>query len=116
MINEDRIEQFTREVADLKLKTSGGAGERVAGAVGLVLMALGTLVAVVSSLQAGGKEDPRDLTELLILNTSMISAVVTGGFLFLRTALLAFWRFWMLRQLYENQSYIEELLTSRDRH
>jgi hypothetical protein len=105
----DRVAQFERDIADLKLKTSGGWVERVGGIVGLLMMATGIGIAIGASLKAGTKQDPRDLDELIILNLAMIAVVVAGAALFLWRVLLQFWRFWMLRQTFELQRHIDQV-------
>jgi hypothetical protein len=35
---------------------------------------------------------------------------VIGAALWIRTALVRFWRFWMLRSLYEGQAHLDEVV------
>lgn len=110
MTSENRVSRFEREVAELRLKTSGGSVEHLAGVIGLVLMAGGIAIAVGAAFKAGTKQDSRDLEELIILNLAMLGLVVAGAALFLWRVLSQFWRFWMLRQTFEHQRHIEQLV------
>lgn len=110
MSEQDRVSRFEDDVARLRLKTSAGSVERYAGIVGGLMMAIGIGIAIGASLKAGTKQDARDLDELIILNLAMLGLVVAGAALFLWRVLSQFWRFWMLRQTFEHQRHIDQLL------
>ena len=110
MNSENRVSRFEQEIAELRLKTSGGAAERYAGALGLLMMAAGISIAIGAAFKSGNKQDSRDLDELIILNVAMLGLVVAGATLFLWRALSQFWRFWMLRQTFEHQRHIDQLV------
>ena len=110
MNSENRVSRFEQEIAELRLKTSGGAAERYAGALGLLMMAAGIGIAIGAAFKSGNKQDTRDLEELIILNVAMLGLVVAGAALFLWRALSQFWRFWMLRQTFEHQRHIDQLV------
>ncbi len=106
----NRVEVFKREIADLQLKTNTGGAEKAAGIAGGVLMAAAGLVALVSFIQSSGKDDPRDQNELIILSLLCVVLAVIGSTLLLWNRVVRFWRFWMLRQMYENQAHLDQLV------
>jgi hypothetical protein len=110
MSSQDRVNRFEQEVADLRVRTSGGSAEQVAGIVGLLMMLVGIGIAIGAAFKAGTKQDSRDLEELIILNIAMLGLVIAGAALFVWRVVAQFWRFWMLRQTYEHQRHIEQLL------
>ena len=111
MNTQDRIEKFKSEIADLQVKTSGKAtAEKTASVVGVVLMIVAILIGIGSWVQAGQEDSVLDQNELIILALACISMAVVGAALWLRTALVRFWRFWMLRQLYEGQAHLDEVV------
>ena len=107
----DRMEQFKQDIADLQVKTSGKAGpEMAASVIGIVLMVASLVVGIGSFVQAGQEDNALDQNELIILGFVCVSMAVIGATLWIRTALVRFWRFWMLRSLYENQAHLDEVV------
>jgi hypothetical protein len=59
-----------------------------------------------------GKDDQRDIQSLQILASSMLALAVAGAAVFLRYSLARFLRFWLLRQLYEGQAHVDEVVAA----
>lgn len=110
MATNNRIEQFKADVGDLKLKTGRGNLETVLQAVGAVLMVVGVLGAFVAYQVSLNKDDVRDVQSAGILAVTMLTLAVTGGALFLRYSLAKFLRLWLLRQLYEGQAHVDQVV------
>ena len=111
MTSDDRIEQFKSDIADLQVKTSGRASsEKAASTLGIVLMVAAIIVAIGSYVQAGQADNALDQNELIILAIACVAMAVVGAALWVRTALVRFWRFWMLRSLYEGQAHLDEIV------
>lgn len=107
--SNDRIEQFKQEVADLKLKTAGGSAEKAAGVAGLIFMVLGCVVAFASYVLSTDASNALDQNELIILALAAVAVAVVGSALYVTTKVISFWRFWMLRQMYEHQAHLDQL-------
>jgi len=104
------IEQFTAEIADLKLKTGRGPAERALQAGCVVLMVAGIALALgayAASLNVtatpGGNTDVLNSNSYEILALVGLAITVAGGFGFLRYSLARFLRFWLLRLSFEQQ-------------
>jgi hypothetical protein len=111
MTGKDRMEQFTTDIAAMHVKTSGNAAaERAASVLGIVLMIAAVVIGVGSFATAGGQDNALDQNELIILGFVCVSISIIGAVLWLRTALVRFWRFWMLRSLYEGQAHLDEVV------
>ncbi|MER3452140.1 MAG: hypothetical protein C4344_00050 [Acidimicrobiia bacterium] len=118
---ESRVERFKQEIAELRGRTSGGGSERAAGILGIILMVAGIVIAAASYVQATNEGVGRGSTnEILIAQMNQnqeiilavvgLAMVVIGAALHVRVTLVRFWRFWMLRHLYEGQAHLEEIL------
>jgi hypothetical protein len=119
MTDQARIDEFRSEVDALKLKTGAGSSERVLQIIGAVLMVAGIVVALVAYVAANGQNsgdlaiDNLEHNELIILALAGVAMSITGGFVFLRYSLARFFRFWLLRQIYESRTLIDELGAAR---
>jgi len=109
MTDNDRLDRFAADIAAMQVKTSGNpSAERATGIAGLVMMGLSLVIAIGSYFAATGLDNALDQNELIVLGFLCIALAVVGAALWLRTALVRFWRFWMLRLIYENQSVRDE--------
>jgi len=107
----DRIERLKTEAAELNVAKGAGRDGlwQIAGALA---MAVGVVVAFVAYQLSLTKSDDLDILSLIILALSMLALAVTGAALFLRYSLARFLRFWLLRQLYEGQSHIDQVVAA----
>lgn len=111
MTKRSRIEKFADDIAALQVKTSGNANsERIASILGMVLMVASLVIGLGSFATASSQDNALDQNELIILGFVCVSMAVIGAALWLRTALVRFWRFWMLRSLYESRAHLDEVL------
>jgi hypothetical protein len=122
--DNDRIERFKADVASGQLKTSGNsAAEKGLAALGVVLMIVGVVLSigmyVQSSNEGVGKGTTNEIliaqmnqNQELTLAVAGVGLVFLGAALFLRTALMRFWRFWMLRSLYQSRADLDEIVAA----
>jgi hypothetical protein len=105
-----RVEQFKTDITDMKLKTGTSSKESSLQALGGLLMVAGILIALFSYISATGQDDVRDQNELIVMALTGICVTLTGTALFLRYSLAKFLRFWLLRQMYEGQAHIDQVV------
>ena len=105
----DRIERLKSDAAELNV-TKGAARDGLWQTVGAIAMAAGVVLAFVAYQLSLAKDDPRDIDSLQILAVAMLALAVVGAAVFLRYSLARFLRFWLLRQLYEGQSHIDQIV------
>jgi hypothetical protein len=109
--NNQRADVFAEEVAKLKVATSGNPGaEKTASTIGILLMVASIVIGVGSYIQAGQSDNALDQNELVILGLVCIAMAIVGTGLWLRATLVKFWRFWMLRSLYEGQAHLDQVV------
>jgi hypothetical protein len=107
----DRIERLKSDAAELNV-TKGAARDGLWQTVGAIAMAAGVVLAFVAYQLSLAKDDPRDIDSLQILAVAMLALAVVGAAVFLRYSLARFLRFWLLRQLYEGQAHIDQVVAA----
>jgi len=107
----DRIERLKSDAAELNVGQSAGR-DGLYQTVGAVAMVAGVVLAFVAYQLSLGKDDTRDIQSLQIMALAMLALTVTGAAVFLRYSLARFLRFWLLRQLYEGQSHIDQVVAA----
>jgi hypothetical protein len=105
----DRIERLRSDAAELNVGRSGGR-DGLYQTVGAIAMAAGVVLAFVAYQLSLSKDDQRDIQSLQILAISMLALSVVGAAVFLRYSIARFLRFWLLRQLYEGQAHIDQVV------
>jgi hypothetical protein len=115
--SDDRFEQFKNDIAKMQVRTSGKAStEKAASSLGIALMVASMLIGIGSYIQVGQSDNALDQNEVIVLGLACVAMAVVGSALWIRTALVRFWRFWMLRSLYEGQAHLDEVVKAiRDR-
>jgi hypothetical protein len=107
----ERIERLEVEAAGLKATKSAGL-DQVWLVVGLVAMIGGVVGALLAYKLSLGKSDPRDISSLEILAVGMLAVSVAGAAVFLRYSLGRFLRFWLLRQMYDGQAHVDQVVAA----
>jgi hypothetical protein len=107
----DRIERLRSDAAGLNVRRSG-ARDGLYQAIGAVAMAAGVVFAFVAYQLSLSKDDSRDIQSLQILALAMLALAIVGAAVFLRYSIARFLRFWLLRQLYEGQAHVEQVVAA----
>lgn len=111
MTENDRMEQFKADITAMQVKTSrSAASERASSALGGFLMIASLTIGLASFINSTNENSALDQNELIILGFVCVSMAVIGAALWMRTSLVRFWRFWMLRSLYEGQAHLDEVV------
>ena len=102
-MSADRRAAFEAEISRIQLKTGRAASERRFLVAGLAAMFVGVVVAFVAFLVSTAMADTRDVISMSILAVFGLALAVVGAAVFLRYALGRFFRFWLLRLIYEQR-------------
>jgi hypothetical protein len=108
----ERVERFKTEAADLNLKAGNANREGMFATAGLIAMVIGIVIAFVAYAGSGGLSDARDVQTQTTLAIAGLALAVGGGFVFLRYSLGRFLRLWLLRQMYEGQAHVDQIVES----
>jgi hypothetical protein len=106
----ERVERFKTEAADLNLKAGNASRDTQLQALGLVAMIAGVVIAFLAFVSAGSLENALDVQEQVIFAIAGLALTVAGGILFLRYSLGKFLRLWLLRQMYEGQAHVDQVV------
>jgi hypothetical protein len=107
----ERVERFSNEITDMKVRAGRSRMERWYATGGLVLMVAGVVLGVVcyaASLNVastpGTNVDMLQASSYETLALVGVGVSIVGGFVYLRYSLGRFLRMWLLRRSYEDQT------------
>lgn len=110
-MNEERITEFTNEVAELKLRGAKGDSERWLLLLGSILLIAGVALGVVGGVTASGSANTADQVAAIATGGLLgLVLVVAGAALFIRFSLGRLLRFWMVRLVHEHRSETDRLI------
>lgn len=104
VVNEQRTQDFDRDLAALKIKGGSSAGERPIANLGIFLIVVGVVLTVVANTTI--------VEESYTVTTGLMGIAITiaGGAIFLRYSLGRYLRFWLLRQIHEQRVQTDRLV------
>jgi membrane protein YqaA with SNARE-associated domain len=109
MTNE-RAEQFKADAAQMNLKAGSASTDTLLQVIGLLLMIAGVVAAVLLAIASKSISDARSIQNNIIWAVAMLCLTVLGLGVFLRYSLGKFMRLWLLRQIYENHSHVDQVV------
>ncbi len=111
-VTDEKVEQFRTAVNELKLRTGRTRSDLALQVVGGVLMIGGFVAGLIVYEQSLSQSSALNLASEQILALAMLGVIVSGAALFVSASISRFLRFWMLRNLYEGQAHIDQLVES----
>ena len=112
-MNEDRIQTFTEEIGELKLRGARADREHCLLVLGVVGLVAGVGMAIFGGFQASGSAILEDQVAFLATGTLIgLALVIAGTALFVRYSLARFMRFWLVRLVHEHRSETDRLISA----
>jgi magnesium-transporting ATPase (P-type) len=105
-----RVEQFTSEIADMKLSDTATSRDRALLKVGVALMAVGVVTGVIAYVIGHGTTNPLQQRDAIVIAIIGLTLAVVGAALFLRYSIAQFLRFWLARLSWENQAQTDRIV------
>lgn len=110
-MNEDRIQAFTAEISDLKLRGARADRERWLLLLGTLGLVAGVGLAIFGGFQASGTTETGDQIAFLATGTLIgLALVIAGAALFIRYSLARFMRFWLIRLVHEHRTETDRVV------
>lgn len=106
----DRVEQFTADLANLRITDPSTARDQLAVRVGLAGLAIGVVLPLVAYGMSHSTTNPLAQRDALVLAVIGLTCAVAGGALYLKGALAGFLRFWLVRDLHERRAQTDRLV------
>tara|TARA_B110000014_G_C19997742_1_gene516985 strand:- start:473 stop:799 length:327 start_codon:yes stop_codon:yes gene_type:complete len=108
-MENERVVEFKDELDKLKIKSGSSDREKLYQFFGGALMIAGIGLTFIAYFVAGSQDsgdlviDDLEHNEHIVLAIAGIAVTIVGAAIFLRYSLTRFFRFWLLRQIYENK-------------
>lgn len=101
----ERVEEFKREIASMRIRTPQAETERWLLVGGVVAMAVGLALIVIGWWGASGSATIVDALSYLISGGILgLGLIVVGAALFVRYSMTRYLRYWLVRMIYEDQA------------
>jgi hypothetical protein len=109
MENNDRIEQFRTDIAEMRVKDPVTGRETNLLRLGVLLMVGGVALTMVAYSASHGTRLDLDQRDDIIAALIGVTLTISGAALFLRYSMAQFLRFWLARLIYEQRAATERL-------
>lgn len=114
--SQQRVDDFRREVADMRLRDPATSRDRNLLRVGVLMMLIGIVLTVVAYLGSQGASaayntsGPAEQRDYIIVAIMGLTISVVGAALFVRYSFASFLRFWLARLIYEQQAQTDRIV------
>lgn len=105
-----RVEDFKREIAEMKLRDPATARDRLLLRGGVALMVVGVGIAIVAYFASHSTTNPLLQNDMVITSVIGLALTVVGAALFLRFSTAQFLRFWLARLSYEQNHQTDRVV------
>jgi hypothetical protein len=109
-MSTDRIEEFKRELEDLKIGMPSAERERMLLIASIVLLLVGVALIAGGWWGASGEDTVvLQFPYLISGGVGGLACVITGSVLFARYSMTKYLRYWLIRLIYEQEAQAERI-------
>jgi uncharacterized membrane protein len=106
-----RLTEFQKEVDQLKVTGGKANPERTWTIIGGIAMVAGVALTLISWLATRGTKSNLDFADYSAMGTFGIALTIAGTGLFLVMSLRRYFRYWLVRLIYEQRDQTDRLLS-----
>lgn len=104
-----RLQQFQAEVEQLKVTGGKANPERTWSIIGGLAMVVGVVLSLLAWILTQGTESSLDFASYNAMGNFGIALTVAGSVLFLVMSLRRYFRYWLVRLIYEQRDQMDRL-------
>jgi hypothetical protein len=108
--NSERVEQFTAEIAEMKLPDTTTSRDRTLLRIGAFLLVAGVITTIVAYTISHDTRNPLQQRDAIVIALAGLSLTVLGAALFIRYSIAQFLRFWLARLSWEQQAQTDRIV------
>ena len=108
-----RLQQFQAEVEQLKVTGGRANPERTWSIIGGLAMVVGVVVSMLSWILTQGTESSLDFASYNAMGNFGMALTIAGTGLFLVMSLRRYFRYWLVRLIYEQRDQMDRIAGSR---
>jgi hypothetical protein len=108
-----RLQQFQAEVEQLKVTGGRANPERTWSIVGALGMAVGVVISLIAFIATNGTTSSLDFATYNALGNFGMTLTIAGTGLFLVMSLRRYFRYWLVRLIYEQRDQMDRITGSR---
>ncbi len=104
-----RLQQFQSDVDQLKVSGGKANPERTWVIIGTILMVVGLLITFISYLSTHSSTNQAEWADYNVLSNFGLALTLVGAVLFLVMSLRRYFRFWLIRLIYEQREAADRI-------
>jgi hypothetical protein len=114
-VASERLREFQGEVSQLKVSGGRANPEKQGLILGFVLWAAAIVLEFVAYFSSHGTKDALEQRDMIILACFGIALAVIGTGLVVRFALTRYFRYWLVRLIYEDREQTDRIIAALER-
>jgi hypothetical protein len=108
-----RLQQFQAEVEQLKVTGGKANPERVWMGLAIAAMIAGVALSLVGWLSTQGTSNPSEFADYSAMGRFGLALTLAGAAVFVVMSLRRYFRYWLVRLIYEHRDQIDRLIKSK---
>jgi hypothetical protein len=109
----DRLATFRQEVGDLKVTGGAANPERLGARLGIALVVIGLAGAAICWYTAYNAGSFAEIQRMIVAGAAFVGVGIVGVVVWMRNSMTRYFRFWLIRLVYEQREQTEQLVAAQ---